>query len=503
MDFLGNIQLGFSTAVSIQNIGYCFLGVFLGTAIGILPGLGPLATIAMLLPITYALDPISALIMLAGIYYGAQYGGSTTAILVNLPGESASVVTTLDGHKMALKGRAGAALAIAALGSFFAGTVGTAMLAGFAPILAGLAFRFGPAEYFSLVMVGLVAAVTLARGSMLKAFAMVICGLLLSCVGIDMNSGVGRMDFGMIELVDGIEFVAIAMGLFAFTDIIVNSSKVERDAPPKIAKVTELWPNRREFRESWPASVRGTALGCILGLLPGGGAVLSSFASYSLEKKLSKTPEAFGDGAPAGVAGPESANNAGSQASFIPMLTLGIPSNGTMALMIGAMMIHDVIPGPQIMTQNAPLFWGLVASMWIGNLILLLLNLPFIGLWVRLLSIRYSLLAPAILIFCLIGLFGINTHSFEVYLGAVFAALGYLFYRLRCEPAPLLLGFILGPLMEENLSRALVLSRGDLGTFIDRPLSAALLAIAFALLLMTISPSLRRKRETAFAEDGV
>jgi putative tricarboxylic transport membrane protein len=500
MDFLGNILLGFSVAFTLQNLGYCLLGTLLGTAIGVLPGLGPLATIAMLLPITYALDPTSALIMLAGIYYGAQYGGSTTAILINLPGESASVVTTLDGYKMALNGRAGAALAIAALGSFFAGTVGTAMIAGFAPLLAGFAFHFGSAEYFSLVVLGLVAAVTLARGSILKAFAMVVCGLLLSCIGIDMNSGVGRMDFGLIELADGIEFVAIAMGLFAFTDIIVNSRKAANNKPRQIARITELWPNRREFRESWPASVRGTALGCIMGLLPGGGAVLSSFASYALEKKLSKTPEAFGNGAPAGVAGPESANNAGSQTAFIPMLTLGIPSNGTMALLIGAMMIHDVIPGPQIMSQNPKLFWGLVASMWIGNLMLVLLNLPLIGLWVRLLNIRYSMLAPAILIFCLIGLYSINGQSFEVYLGAVFAGLGYLLYRLRCEPAPLLLGFILGPLMEENLSRALILSRGDLSTFVERPLSATLLAIALALLVMVVSPSLRRKREEAFEE---
>lgn len=501
MDFLANIQLGFSTALTLQNLGYCLLGTLLGTAIGVLPGLGPLATIAMLLPITYALDPTSALIMLAGIYYGAQYGGSTTAILINLPGESASVVTTLDGHQMALKGRAGAALAIAALGSFFAGTVGTAVIAGFAPVLANFAFRFGPAEYFSLVVLGLVAAVTLARGSILKALAMVVCGLMLSCIGIDMNSGMGRMDFGMIELADGIEFVAVAMGLFAFTDIIVNSRAAASIKPRQVAKITELWPNRREFRESWPASMRGTALGSILGLIPGGGAVLSSFASYVLEKKISKTPEAFGHGAPAGVAGPESANNAGSQTAFIPMLTLGIPSSGTMALLIGALMIHDVIPGPQIMTQNATLFWGLVASMWIGNLMLVLLNLPLIGIWIRLLNIRYSMLAPAILIFCLIGLYGINGHSFEVYMGGIFALLGYLFYRLRCEPAPLLLGFILGPLMEENLSRALILSRGDLRTFVERPLSAVLLALALVFLILVISPSLRQKRQTAFAED--
>jgi putative tricarboxylic transport membrane protein len=500
MDFVNNLAMGFSVALSVQNILYCMVGVIVGTAIGVLPGLGPLATIAMLLPLTYSLEPTSALIMLAGIYYGAQYGGSTTAILVNLPGESASVVTCIDGHKMAKKGRAGAALALAALGSFVGGTVGTALIAGMAPVLATFAFNFGPAEYFSLMVLGLVAAVTLAHGSLLKAIAMVVLGLLLGCIGIDVNSGVPRLDFGMLELADGIEFVAIAMGVFAFTDIVMNWRK-EDSGPVEAAEVTSLMPNREEFRKSWPAALRGTVLGSILGLLPGGGATLSSFASYSLEKRLSRNPDEFGRGAPAGVAGPETANNAGSQTSFIPMLTLGIPSNGVMALMIGAMMIHDVVPGPQIMTENAPLFWGLVVSMWLGNLMLLVLNLPMVGLWVRLLRVKYDIMAPLILTVCLIGLFSIQNQAFEIYLAAIFAIVGYLFRRMRCEPAPLLLGFILGPMLEENLRRALLLARGDAMTFLERPISATLLAIAFILLALVLLPSFRQKREEVFAEE--
>ena len=501
MEFFDHLSLGFSVAFTLTNLSYCMFGVLLGTAIGVLPGLGPLATIAMLLPITYSLEPTAALIMLSGIYYGAQYGGSTTAILVNLPGESASVVTCIDGHQMARKGRAGAALAVAALGSFFAGTVGTALIAGFAPILGRVAFSFGPAEYFALMVLGLVAAVALAHGSLIKALAMVVLGLILGCVGIDVNSGVARLDAGILELADGIEFVAIAMGLFAFTDIIVNWRKQQQEQSLVSEKVTGLWPSKQEFAEAWPASVRGTMLGAVLGLLPGGGATLSSFASYTLEKKISKHPEEFGKGAVAGVAGPESANNAGSQTSFIPMLTLGIPSNGVMALMIGAMMIHDIVPGPQVMTQNAPLFWGLVASMWIGNLFLLVLNLPLVGIWVKLLRVKYDVLAPTILIFCLVGLYSIQNQTFEIFLGAIFAFLGYLFYRMKCEPAPLLLGFILGPMMEENVRRALLLSRGDAMTFIERPISAILLLITLCVLITFLAPALRKKREEVFVEE--
>lgn len=500
MDMISNLASGFDTALTIQNILFCFIGVLLGTAIGVLPGLGPLATIAMLLPMTYSLEPVSALIMLSGIYYGAQYGGSTTAILVNLPGESGSVVTCLDGHQMARNGRAGSALAIAALGSFFAGTVGTLLIAAFSPYLSRLAMSFGPAEYFSLMVLGLVAAVVLAAGGLLKAIAMILVGLLLGSVGTDVTSGVQRFTFGSFELVDGLEFVALAMGLFAFSDIIANAGGKE-DRKLLTENVGGLWPSREEFKQSWKPVLRGTALGSFLGLLPGGGATLSSFASYMIEKKISKTPEIFGKGAPAGVAAPEAANNAGAQSSFIPMLTLGIPGNGVMAMMIGAMMIHDIVPGPEVMTKNADLFWGLVASMWIGNLMLVVINLPLIGIWVRFLKIPYSMLYPAIIIFSMIGLYSVENRISAIYMGAGFALVGYILNRLRCEPAPLLLGFILGPMMEEYLRRAMLLSRGDPSVFVTRPLSAVLLLLTVLLLITIVSPFVRRKRKEVFVED--
>ncbi|UXN67798.1 tripartite tricarboxylate transporter permease (plasmid) [Devosia neptuniae] len=500
MDLFSNLATGFNVALTVQNIGFCFIGVLLGTAVGVLPGLGPLATIAMLLPLTYSLEPVTALIMLSGIYYGAQYGGSTTAILVNLPGESSSVVTCIDGHQMARNGRAGSALAMAALGSFFAGTIGTLLVAAFSPYLSRLALSFGPAEYFSLMVLGLIAAVVLASGGLLKAVGMILIGILLGTVGTDVSSGVMRFTFGSLDLVDGFEFVAVAMGLFAFADIIANA-RGSNTRTLITDTVKGLWPNREEFRLAWPAVLRGTALGSVLGLLPGGGATLSSFASYTIEKKISKHPETFGKGAPAGVAAPESANNAGAQSSFIPMLTLGIPSNGVMAMMIGAMMIHDIVPGPEVMTSNAPLFWGLIASMWIGNLMLVIFNLPMIGIWVRLLRIPYAILYPAILIFSTIGLYSIANSTSAIIMGAGFALFGYLLNRLKCEPAPLLLGFILGPMMEEYLRRAMLLSRGDPAVFVTRPLSAVLLAAAVILLVTIVSPMVRKKREEVFAED--
>jgi TctA family transporter len=460
MELLSNLELGFSTAFTLQNLFYCFIGVLLGTLIGVLPGIGPIATIAMLLPITYVLPPVAALIMLAGIYYGAQYGGSTTAILVNLPGESSSVVTCLDGYQMARKGRAGAALAIAGLGSFFAGTVATLILAAFAPVLSELAFKFGPAEYFSLMVLGLVGAVVLASGSLTKALAMIVLGLIIGLIGTDVNSGAQRFTFEIPELSDGIGFVIIAMGVFGFAEIISNLEQKEH-REVFTSKVGSLMPNKEEFKRAAPAALRGTALGSILGVLPGGGALLSAFASYTLEKKLSKHPEEFGKGAPEGVAGPESANNAGAQTSFIPLLTLGIPPNAVMALMVGAMTIHNIQPGPQVMTSNPALFWGLIASMWIGNLMLIVLNLPLIGIWIKLLSVPYRVLYPAILLFCCVGVYSLNNNVFEVALTVLFGVVGWLFIKLKCEPAPLLLGFILGPLMEENLRRALLLSRGD------------------------------------------
>ncbi len=496
---VGNLEVGFGVALTLQNLLYCFFGVLLGTLIGVLPGIGPVPTIAMLLPITYALPPVSALIMLSGIYYGAQYGGSTTAILVNLPGESSSVVTCLDGYQMARHGRAGQALAIAAIGSFIAGCFATLMIAAFAPPLAEVALKFGPAEYFSLMVLGLLAAVVLASGSLIKAIGMIVLGLLLGIVGTDVNSGMQRYSFGVPELSDGIGFVTLAMGLFAYAEIIANLQLTE-DREVFTEKVTGLWLKWREFKQALPAILRGTGIGSILGILPGGGALLSAFASYTVEKKIARDPSRFGKGAIEGVAGPESANNAGSQASFIPMLTLGIPSNAVMALMVGAMTIHSIQPGPQVMTSNPQLFWGLIVSMWIGNVMLVVLNLPLIGIWVKLLKVPYRLLYPAILLFCCIGVYSIQNNVFDVYLTVVFGLLGWVFVKFECEPAPLLLGFILGPMMEENLRRALLLSRGDSTVFVTRPISAVMLAMAAILLLVIVAPGIRRKREEAFQE---
>ncbi|MBK9114290.1 MAG: tripartite tricarboxylate transporter permease [Betaproteobacteria bacterium] len=499
MELLANLGTGFAVALTLQNLFYCFMGVLLGTLIGVLPGIGPVPTIAMLLPITYALPPVSALIMLAGIYYGAQYGGSTTAILVNLPGESSAVVTCLDGYQMARQGRAGKALAIAAIGSFIAGTFATLEVAAFAPPLAEVALKFGPAEYFSLMVLGLIAAVVLASGSLLKAIAMIVLGLLLGIIGTDVNSGLQRYSFGVPELSDGIGFVVVAMGLFGFAEIIVNlEHKEHREV--FTSKVSGLMLKWSEFKEALPAILRGTGIGAVLGILPGGGALLSAFASYTVEKKIAKDPSRFGKGAIQGVAGPESANNAGAQASFIPMLTLGIPPNAVMALMVGAMTIHSIQPGPQVMTSNPQLFWGLIVSMWIGNVMLVVLNLPLIGIWVKLLQVPYRILYPAILLFCCIGVYSINNNVFDVYMTVVFGVLGWIFVKLECEPAPLLLGFILGPMMEENLRRALLLSRGDWSVFATRPISAVMLGIAAVLLLIIVAPSIRKKREEAFQE---
>jgi putative tricarboxylic transport membrane protein len=500
MEFIDNLALGFSYSLALHNILYCFIGALLGTAIGVLPGLGPLATIAMLLPLTFTLDPISALIMLAGIYYGAQYGGSTTAILVNLPGENSSVVTAIDGYQMARQGRGGAALATAALASVLAGVLATFFIASFSPILAQAALSFKSPEYFSLMIVGLIAAVILANGSIIKAIGMVVVGLILGTVGTDLNSGVTRFGFGLLPLMSGLEFVAISMGLFAFAEIMANVAQ-KSSGKTDLHRVTRLWPSKDDFRLGTPAAIRGTLLGSILGILPGGGAALASFSAYSLEKKVARDPSAFGHGAIQGVAGPEAANNAAAQTSFIPMLTLAIPSNGVMALMMGAMMVHNIVPGPMILTQNAPMFWALVTSMLIGNVILVLLNLPLVGVWVKLISVPYTVLYPAILMFCLIGLYGIENSSFNVYVAGVFGLVGFLLHKLRCEPAPLLLGFILGPLLEENLRRSLLLSKGDFSIFVSRPISLTLLLLAAVLLISTMLPSLRKKREEAFAED--
>ncbi|BBK42134.1 hypothetical protein STVA_21540 [Allostella vacuolata] len=498
MELIDNLALGFGVAISPNNLLFCLIGALVGTLIGVLPGIGPLATIAMLLPLTYHLEPVTALIMLAGIYYGAQYGSSTTAILVNLPGETSSVVTTLDGYQMARNGRAGAALAIAALGSFFAGSVSTLVIAVASPPLARLGLQFQAPEYFSLMMVGLIGAIVLAHGSVVKAIAVTLLGLFLGLVGTDLNSGNERFTLGFPELADGVGFVIIAMGLFGVADILVNLER--RHAPALTAVIGRLWPTRQEFRQASPAVLRGTVLGSLVGVLPGGSAALAAFASYALEKKIARDPSRFGKGAVEGVAGPESANNAASQASFIPTLTLGIPANALMALMMGAMQIFGVTPSPRIITEQPAFFWGIVCSMWIGNLMLLIINLPMIGLWVQLLRLPYRLLHPIILLMCCIGVYSLNSSSFDVLLMLVFGVLGYLLLKFGCEPAPLLLGFVLGPLMEENLRRALLVSRGDPWVFVNRPISAVLLAVSAVLLLAVLFPALRRKREEALRE---
>ncbi|HYD99556.1 MAG TPA: tripartite tricarboxylate transporter permease [Alphaproteobacteria bacterium] len=500
MDILGNLAMGFGVALTPLNIGLCLVGALVGTLIGVLPGLGPIATIAMLLPLTFNLDATGALIMLAGIYYGAQYGGSTTAILVNMPGETSSVVTTLDGHQMARQGRAGAALGLAALGSFFAGCVATMVVAVLGPVLAGVAQQFGAAEYFALMVVGLVAATVLASGSVLKAVAMILVGLLLGTVGSDVETGAQRLTLGLPQLADGIEFTTLAIGLFGIAEIVRNLERPEERGVLG-TKIKGLLPTWADIRQSIAPVLRGTALGSVLGILPGNGAVLAPYASYTLEKKLARDPSRFGRGAVEGVAGPEAANNAGAQTSFVPLLTLGIPPNAVMALMVGAMTIQGIIPGPQVMTTRPDLFWGMIASMWIGNLMLVVINLPMIGVWVKLLSVPYRLLYPAILLFCCIGVFSVNNQPFAVLLVAVFGFVGYALGKLGFEAAPLLLAFVLGPLMEENLRRALQLSRGDPFVFFQRPISLALLMIALGLLLIVLLPSVRKKREEAFHEE--
>jgi putative tricarboxylic transport membrane protein len=499
MDIFSNLALGFGVALGLKNIGLCFLGCMIGTLIGVLPGVGPIATIAMLLPITFGIDPVGALIMLAGIYYGAQYGGSTTAILVNIPGEATSVVTTLDGHQMAKQGRAGVALGIAALGSFFAGSVATLLIAALGAPLTRLALLFGPAEYFSLMVMGLAFAVVLARGSILKAIAMIFMGLLLSTVGTDLETGQERLTFGFPPLSDGIDFAVMAMGVFGFAEVLRNLESPETRDVVK-AKIGRLLPSMADMKQSIAPILRGTAVGSVLGILPGNGAVLGPFASYTMEKKLAKDPSRFGKGAIEGVAGPESANNAGAQTAFIPLLTLGIPPNAVMALMVGAMTIHGIIPGPQVMTKNPELFWGMIASMWIGNLMLVIINLPLIGLWVKLLQVPYRLMYPAILIFCCIGIYSINNQPMDVAFTALFGLFGYMLIKFGFEPAPMLLGFVLGKLMEEKMRQALIISRGSFMTFIERPISAGLLVVTVIVLVVAVLPSMSKKRDEVFTE---
>ena len=492
-DLVHNLQIGFATSLSALNILLCLGGCLIGTLIGVLPGIGPIATIAMLLPITFNLDPTGALIMLAGIYYGAQYGGSTTAILVNIPGEATSVVTVLDGHPMARQGRAGIALGIAAIGSFIAGTISTVVVAALGVPLSELALWFGPPEYFSLMVLGLTLAVVLVQGSLLKAGAMVLLGLLLSTVGADLETGQDRLTFGFDELSDGIDFAVLAMGLFGFAEVLRNLQSFEVQ-PQVHTTIGRLLPSREDFRQALGPILRGTGLGSILGILPGNGAVLAPFASYALEKRIADDSSRFGRGAIEGVAGPEAANNAGAQTAFIPLLTLGIPPNAVMALMVGAMTIHGIIPGPQVINNRPDLFWGMVTSMWIGNLALLAINLPLVGLWVRLLRVPYRLMFPAILIFCCIGIYSINNRPGDVLLMAGFGIVGHSLSRLGFEPAPLLLGFVLGRLLEEKLRQALVLSRGSFLPFVTRPVSCGLLIVAVAVLAIALLPAVSKKR---------
>ena len=500
MDILASLGLGFSVALDPVNIFYCFIGVLLGTLVGVLPGIGPTATIAMLLPITFSLSPATALIMLAGIYYGAQYGGSTTAILINLPGESSSAVTAIDGYQMAKKGRAGAALATAALGSFFAGSVATLLLAFFAPPLARAALSFGAPEYFSLIVLGLLVSIALAHGSILKALAMIVLGLLLGMVGQDIYTGQPRFTFGFRELFSGLNFVSVAVGVFGVAEILRNLEN-EKNREVMVKAVKGLWLSKEDFRRIIGPVLRGTGIGSVLGVLPGGGHILSSFASYSAEKRLSRHPEEFGHGAIEGVAGPESANNAAAQTSFIPLLTLGIPAHPVMALMVGAFILQGITPGPNVINDQPALFWGIIASMWIGNVLLVVLNLPLIGLWVKMLTIPYRALFPAIVVFACIGCFSINRNVFDVYGIAFFGIVGYVLIRLDCEPAPLLLGFVLGPLLEEHLRRAMIISRGDPTIFVTRPISAVLLGLAVLAVVLAVLPGIRRKRAEVFVEE--
>lgn len=496
MDLIHNLLLGVQVAATPANLAWCFVGVLLGTLVGVLPGISPVSTIAMLLPLSFGLPPVTGLIMMAGIYYGAQYGGSTSAILVNLPGEASSVVTCLDGHAMARQGRAGLALTVAALSSCFAGCVATAAIAGCAPPLSRLALAFGPAEYSALMILGLTCVVVLSHDSLLKSVAMIGVGLLLGAVGTDPASGIERFTFGLPELSDGINFVVLATGLFGVTDVLVNLQHPEIRHTLKEGFQLGL-PGHGELGKAILATVRGTGVGTLVGALPGGGAILASFSAYALEKRISSDPSRFGRGAIEGVAAPEAANNAGAQTSFIPMLTLGIPSNAVMAMMLGALTIHGIVPGPDVITHRPDLFWGLISSMWIGNALLVILNLPLIGLWVRLLSVPYRLLYPAILFFSAIGVYTTANSATDVLLTACFGLVGYMLMRLEFDRVPLLLGFVLGPILEENLRRVVVLSKGSPSILLESPICVLLLSAAGMLLVLTMAPGVKTIRAQA------
>jgi putative tricarboxylic transport membrane protein len=491
---------GFSIAFQPVNLLSCFVGVLIGTLVGVLPGIGPAGAMSLLLPVTFGFSPVSAIIMLAGIFYGAMYGGSTTSILVNIPGEAASVVTCIDGYQMALHGRAGPALGIAAFGSFIAGTFGVVGLMFLATPLAELAVKFGPPEYFSLVCLGLSVLIYLTQGSILRGLAMAGLGVFLSLIGQDVIQGTARFTFGFIGLIDGVGLIPLVMGFFGISEIFLNLEKIGKRIVVK-TEIKSLLPNWEDWRRSMKPIARGTILGFFLGILPGGGAVISSFVSYALEKKFSRHPEHFGKGAIEGVAGPEAANNSASSGSFIPLFSLGIPSNVVMALLLGAFMLHGLRPGPLMLTEHPEIFWGTVASMYVGNAMLLALNLPLIGMWVQILKIPYKTLFPLILLFCLIGSYSVSTNVFDIYIMLVFGVLGYFFRKLNYEPAPLVLAFVLGPLLEKNLRQALILSDGSIGVFLTRPLSAAGLLISLFLLVSAALPSLQKKRRKVINEE--
>jgi putative tricarboxylic transport membrane protein len=499
MDFFANFIAGFTVALQPINLMFCFLGVFVGTLIGVLPGIGPVGTMAILLPITYGIAPTTAIIMLAGIYYGAQYGGSTTSILVNIPGEAASVITCLDGYQMARQGRAGPALGIAAFGSFIAGTFGVIGLQLLAPPLVAVALRFGPPEYFSLMILGFVVLTYLAQKSMAKALLMAGVGVLLGTIGLDTMTGMPRFTFNIPELLDGVGLAPLAMGLFGISEIFLN---VEKTIKQEVltTRVKGLFPTLQDWKRAIGAILRGTFAGFFLGILPGGGAVLGSFVSYALEKRISKTPEEFGKGMIEGVAAPEAANNSAAQGAFIPLLTLGIPANVVMAILLGALMIHNITPGPMLVKEHPQLFWGVISSMYLGNIMLLVLNLPLIGLWVQLLRVPYALLFPLILYICLIGAYVINNSVIDVAVMFFFGVVGYFLRKFEYEPAPLVLAYVLTPLLENALRQSLILSGGTFGIFVSRPISATCLVLAAALLLSSLLPMIRKKREKMVAE---
>lgn len=500
MDLFNGVIVGLQVAFLPENLLFCIVGVFIGTLVGVLPGLGPAAAITLLLPATFHVTPVSAIIMLSGIYYGAMYGGSTTSILVNTPGEAASVVTCLDGYQMARQGRAGAALGMAAFGSFIAGTLGVVGLMLVAPPLAEAALKFGPPEYFSLMILGLTILTFLASGSMWNALLMASFGLFLGCMGLDPLIGMNRFTFNIAELTDGVGLVPVVMGLFGVSEVLLNVEQ-SMDRAVFHTKIKNLLPNRKDWAESaWPI-VRGTVLGFFLGILPGGGAAIASFVSYALEKRVSKNPEKFGTGMIAGVAGPESANNAATAGAYIPLLTLGIPANAVMAILLGAMMIHGLQPGPTLISGHPEVFWGTITSMYLGNVMLLVLNLPLIGLWVKILKVPYPILFPLILLFCLIGVYSLNSNITEVFIMVAFGLIGYLFKKFQYEGAPLVLALVLGPIMETSLRRSLMLSYGDPFIFFTRPISAVLLGISFLLLVLPLLPWVRKKKSAIPIED--